>query len=436
MLRNVLRVLVVLAFLGLTVGYYYFLGAGPTPSERAEDVAWWRPRGWARQLDWEPLAPLQQIGADVEQARHEGRSEPRGLIPLALFALPPLLLGAAGFALFRSAEARVLVLAFTLLLCAFSYYGWLDPETWKDYSWRWPAVLLTTSLYLSAFALAPALLRTFRRRSAAARATAILAFVVSVYFLSIEISGTNPELDWNISPWPALTLFGFLLFGLAIGAVHVAAGLGVAAGQRLGGAGRVGVAAGVAALLAVLLYWLPFARWSPGRMAALVLAAAVLAAWTASRAADGSAARFLIGGGLLVLGSIQVGRWQGEFFLARSRDEIAPRVVEAVERYHAERGSYPDELRQVVPEYLPEMPLPRVGWFDDPDENFNYINLGDSFLLEFPSVLWVQCAYSPAYREEEEEEEESPDVAAGGEAEGEALLEAAWSCESKPPRLW
>jgi hypothetical protein len=445
-------VLHVALFLALTVGYYFFLGAGPTPSERDEDIAWWRPAGWARQLDWELLAPLQQIGADVEQARHEGRTELRGLIPLALFALPPLLLGAAGFALFRSAEARVGVLALTLLLCAFSYYGWLDPETWKDYSWRWPAVLLVTSLYVSVFALAPALVRAFARRSTAAQTAAILAFALSIYFLSIEISGTNPELDWNLSPWPALTLFGFLLFGLVIGALHLATGVGAAVGVRWAGATRVAVAAGVAGLLAALLYWLPFARLSPGRMAALVLAAAALAAWTVRRAADESAARVLLAAGVLVLGAIQLGRWQGEWFLARSRDEIAPRVVAAVERYRAERGGYPDELRQVVPQYLPAIPLPRVGWFNDPDEAFNYINLGDSFLLEFPSVLWVQCAYSPAYSEEGEEEE-TPGVGAGEaagvvaepgaspgvaarEAEGAEALEAAWSCESKPPRLW
>jgi hypothetical protein len=453
-LRSILRALYIAVFLALAVGYYGFLGAGPTPSERPEDIAWWRPAGWARQLDWEPLAPLQQIGADVEQARHEGRTEPRGLIPLALFALPPLLLGAAGFALFRAVGARVAVLALTLLLCAFSYYGWLDPETWKDYSWRWPAVLLVSSLYVSVFALAPALVRAFACRSAAAQAAAILVFVVSIYFLSIEISGTNPELDWNISPWPALTLFGFLLFGLVIGSLHLAAGVGVAVGARWTGAAGVAAAAGVAGLLAALLYWLPFSRWSPGRMAALLLAAAALAAWTARRAAGATAARPLLAAGILVLGAIQIGRWQGEWFLARSRDEIAPRVVAAVERYRAERGGYPDELRQVVPQYLPAIPLPRVGWFDDPDEAFNYINLGDSFLLEFPSVLWVQCAYSPAYREEGEEEETpgigageaaapgviaeagpSPGVAAG-EAEGGEALEAAWSCESKPPRLW
>jgi hypothetical protein len=81
-----------------------------------------------------------------------------------------------------------------------------------------------------------------------------------------------------------------------------------------------------------------------------------------------------------------------------------------------------------------------VGWFGEGGEAFNYIDLGDSFLLEFSSVMWVQCHYSPAFREEMEAEEEvaksgePSDVAAGPDADEE--LEAVWSCERQPPRLW
>jgi hypothetical protein len=65
-----------------------------------------------------------------------------------------------------------------------------------------------------------------------------------------------------------------------------------------------------------------------------------------------------------------------------------------------------------------------------------YTVLGDSFLLEFPHVLWVQCAYSPAYAEEEADEEEDADAADVSADDDAERLPATWSCESKPPRLW
>ena len=361
MARVTLRVAYLALFLGLALAYYEFLGAGPTPSERAGYIPWWRPAGWARSLDWRVLKPLQEIGADTVQARHEGRFEPRSLIPLGLFAAPAALASAAGFALFRSVSMRAALLALGLTLCAFSYYGWLDLETWQDYSWRWPVVLLSTAGYLAVFALAPAIVRAAHARSAALRVAALLAFVLPIHVLSLEVTGTNPELAWNLSPWPTLTLFGFLLFGLMIGVIHVAAGL-------------------------------------------------------------------------VVLGSIKLGQWHAERFLARARDEVAPQVIEALGRYHANHAALPRDLEELVPEEIAAIPRPRIGWFGSDDEVFTYTDLGESFLLEFPGPVWVQCAYSPPY---EEEPEELEDAAAGGASEPEGeILAAAWSCESKPPRLW
>jgi len=425
MARTLGRVAYVLCFLALAVAYYEFLGAGATPSERAGHVPWWKPAGWARSLEWEALTPLQQIGADTVQARHEGRFEPRSLIPLGLFAAPAVAAVVLGFALFRAALARAALLALGLALCAFAYYGWLDLETWRDYGWRWPAVLLSTSAWLAVFALAPAIVASLRARPLAVRVAAAIAFVATIHLLSVEVTGTNPTLQWNLSPWPTVTLYGFLLFGLLFGVIHLAAGVGLALRGRI--AGRRGVAAGAlaAAALAVALRPIPFEATSALRVAVLALPAAALAV-LAGRGprARASAGCFLVAGTLL-LGAVKAGQWHAEWFLARGRDRIAPEVIDALERYHAAHDAYPPSLEDLVPEQLPAIRQPHVGWLDWDEEVFTYTELGDSFLLEFSGPLWVQCAYSPPY------EEERAEAAAGGEK-----LEASWSCERKPPRLW
>jgi len=439
------RALFVVALVGLAVFYYYFLGAGPTPSEKVEDLPWWRPMGWALRLEQAPLAPLQEIAAAVEQARHEGRWEPRGLIPLALFTLPPILLGALGFRLFRSALARVLLLATAVTLCAFAYYGWLSVETWQDYSWRWPITLFLTAVYLAVFALAPALVEDLRGRPAAVRALGLLAFAAPIYFMSTEITGTNPRMDFNLDPWPVITLYGFLLFGLVLGVVHLAAGAGVLARRRLAGSAGLVLGVAVAALLAAALRGVPFERTTALRLAVLVLPAAALVAWAGRAGERGAPPSAFLLAGVLMLGTVKAGQSQGEYFQAQARDAIAPAVIAALERYRADQEVYPLELSELVPAYLPGVPRPRVGWFEGAGEDFTYTDLGDSFLLEFSSVLWVQCAYSPAYEEETEEEGEQPGPAtrdeaatpaAGAGGEQPERLGAAWSCERKPPRLW
>jgi hypothetical protein len=433
MVRVGVRVLYVAFLLAVAVLYYYALGPGPTPSERAMELPWWRPLGSVQQPEWELLAPLQAITEAAEVARHEGRWEPRGLIPLSVFGLPVGLLAALGFRLFRSAVVRVLISALALTLLAFSYYGWLDVETWRDYTWRWPIALFTTSLYLSAFALGPALVRAAAARSRGVQALAALGFAVSIYFLSTEVTGTNPFLEWNLSPWPVITLYGFLLFGLLFGVVHLAAGLGLAVQGRLGGAPGLAAGVGTAAVVAAMLHGIPFEQTTAARVALLALGAGGLVAWAGwGRQERGAALPFLVAAAL-TLASIKAGQWQAEYFQAKARDEIAPQLIAALERHRQEQDSYPVELSGLVPTYLPTLPNPRVGWLADPGEDFTYTNLGDSFLLEFASVLWVQCAYSPPYVEETEEDEPA-DVAAGGEDD--RMLEASWSCERKPPRLW
>jgi hypothetical protein len=205
--------------------------------------------------------------------------------------------------------------------------------------------------------------------------------------------------------------------------VHLASGLGLALRTRRSDVSGAALAAAAAAALAVALHRIPFERTTALRLAVLALPAALLAA-RPGRPSGRTAAASTIAG-LVILGAIKVGQWHAEWFLARGRDEISPRVIAAIERHRERHGVYPPELSALVPEELPEIPQPRIGWLDADEEVFTYTDLGDSFLLEFSGPLWVQCAYSPPYEEEVEE------AAGAGEK-----LEAAWSCERKPPRLW
>ena len=425
---RVARILHLMLFLGLAVFYYEFLGAGATPSERAQQGIWWKPAGWARSLDWEILAPLQQIGADTVQARHEGRFEPRSLIPLGLFAAPVAVLTAVGFALFRGALIRAALLALGLTLIAFSYYGWLDVETWQDYGWRWPAVLLATASYLAVFALAPGIVAAARRRARVFQIAGLLAFVLPIYALSIEVTGTNPTLQWNLSPWPTVTLYGFLLFGLVLAVIHLSAGAGILVGARRSGAAGLALGALTAVALAVVLHGIPFEQTTALRLVVLAVPAVLVVALVQRRGATHTpdAVAFLVAG-FLILSCVKAGQWHAEWFLGQAREETAPQVIDAIERYHAEQAVYPSDLAALVPKQLRAIVQPHIGWLDWDEEVFTYTDLGDSFLLEFAGPLWVQCAYSPPYEEDVDEAE--PGAAP-------ERLEAAWSCQRKPPRLW
>ena len=118
-------------------------------------------------------------------------------------------------------------------------------------------------------------------------------------------------------------------------------------------------------------------------------------------------------------------------------------VIDALSRHWEKEERYPDKLDQLIAgDYLDEIPRPRVGfqflyapvgWLQ-PSEFF-YRNVGASYVLEFVSTEWVQCAYNPAYTDdglEDEELEEDYDYEGEyADEEGEV-----WSCPDAPPELW
>jgi len=436
-----LRTLYVALFIGLGVGYYFFFGPGPTAAELSLDLPWWRPAGWA--LRWDGVGGLAALAR---------AGWPASVVPILVFWIPPLGLAALGFSLFRSAPMRSAILALGLSFSLFVVYGYLaQGAVWRFFSWRLPATALGLGTIIAGLALAPSLLRALLAQARPVAAAALLAAFAGVFLLSTEITGTNTSLRANLSPWPVLTLFGFVLAGYCLAALHVAAASGIWLRSRLRGA--IGTTTGVVvpALLAAGLCYLIFER--PGTLAFLALgaSAALYAGFAGAHAgrqpsaAARSAAMRLVAG-LLMASFIFVSNRVAISFLDTARNQRSQELIAALGRYRLANGGYPDQLRELVPVFLDEVPDVRMGLIRNEDEVFVYSNFGDSYALEFASVQWVQCVYSPPYTDDNggpEAEEgwgEPGDVAGGpplldGDPDREQLG-GSWSCESTPPLLW
>jgi len=326
----------------------------------------------------------------------------------------------------------VSLLAIGVSLCAFSYYGWLAPGLWGLFSWRWPACLFLTAVFGALFAMAPILAEDLGKRPGWVVGLLQLLLFTAIYLTSTEVTGTNPALRLNTSPWPVVTLFGFLLVGLVLGVIHLSIGLGLFVRHALPGTRGLLVGGGLAALLAALLAEVPFEARSLGNGLMLALPAGIIAL-LAGRRNEGEripTALAFLRAGLVLLACIAIGQWQAEAFQADARNEVASTVITALDRYHEDHDCFPDELSNLVPDYLPEIPKPQIGWLRDEDERFTYIDLGSSYMLEFSSVLWVQCAYNPPYLDLFEDDD------ACEPAERDPSSDGAWTCQTKPPQLW
>ena len=499
----------------LAVFYYYFFGVGPTPSEYVEDLEWWRP--WGTFMHWPVLM-------DLAQAARAGF--PQAWKALAVGWVPALAVAGIGWRIMRTPLERACLSVLILLMLIFVYYGLRAEQVWRFLEWRFVAVAAAFCAIVVAIVFATSLFDEVARRSRALAAVVAIGAVTGIFLLTTEVTGTNSSIQYNISPWPVLTLFGFLLLGATIAALHAGVGAGTWLRARLPGA--LGVTAGLVsaavvaglagafiftapgggipvAVLALLLAAIAFAVPSAAEtrvrrreaIFALLAAAAVAALWAWQRAgavptqqvvggcvlivllvavvfafvnrrgnldSRGGALRFAIGAALLaaILGSAQV----AASMQRHARDVTALQVLEALEAYKKDNATYPDSLDQLVPKYLAAVPRPEIGLIRDEDDRFTYSNYGDSYALEFASVLWVQCQYSPPFEfaasdpneaaEDAAETQDSPyetpradktpAVAAPKEPSEDDLalkamlakhgLNGSWTCPKEPPKLW
>jgi hypothetical protein len=437
-----------LALAGMLVGYYEVLGPGPAITEYVEDLEWWRPGGYVH--TWEVFGGLERL------AEAKG---PGALIPLGLFWLPAVAMLVWGFKLFGSAVLRTLCTTCFFMLLIIPYYGYMAHRAWRFFEWRSVAVAATFAAILAIVLFAPSLLRAVLQRSRVLTAVALALVFAGVFLLTTEVTGTASYMRLNISPWPVVTLFGLLLIGSVLAAFHVSAGLGTWLAARLGGARGLAAAALVAGLLSAALTRVIFQAPSVGTLLvmAIIGASYALVRSRAGPESRGEAARaglVVLAAGLFAFFAIQVSNRGAIAFQKTARNETAMQLLVALEDFRDARGSYPNRLHELVPDFFDEVPRPRIGLILDEDDEFTYRNLGDSFLLEFSSVQWVQCGYSPPYDvakySEEDFEEDEEDFEEDGEEapeerppdpELEALLadfglDGAWNCEDAPPKIW
>jgi hypothetical protein len=369
----------------------------------------------------------------------------------------------------RGSLGRAALVFLAFLMMTFVYYGMRAEPVWRFFEWRFVAVAASFGGILTAFLFSASLLDETLKRSRVLAALLVVAAVAGIFMLSTEVTGTNSEMQFNISPWPIVTLFGFLLAGAAIASLHAAAGAAALVRARLPSWGPLG-ALGAALVVALLGLTFVFSAWPPRLFfAAIALAFAAFHMRRAARAPEegGRAGLVRLATGALLLAAILGSAQIAGGLQRRARDVTALQVLDALEKYKKDNATYPDSLDDLVPKYLAEIPRPPIGLIRDEDDRFSYSNYGDSYALEFASVLWVQCQYSPPYEfaagggDEEEAEvqtspyegqrapskyEDTPEVSAPAAPSEEDLavkatlakhgLNGSWTCPKEPPKLW
>lgn len=401
------------------------------------------PGGWAS-LWWHPtqyllLNPTTGGWADVPG---------RGTLYLSL---PSIALSAVVFLGTRSAIARALAVSFTVAGALFCAVGFTAGSTWELFHWRMSVVLFLIALSVGVAVMSPALAAAWLRRGPWVRWLLYVPIALAVIALMRNATGTDERLTANFSPWPGITVFGLemgaytvvgVLFGLAIGLV------------ALSQWGRrplvvlLGVVAG--AVFPAIWFHQRFSNTEAGPLVAMtVLCAIALALASVTRRSDRGAAlarragHFALGAFLVIVPIFSGRAWAAADYTVNKfvRARIA---TDALAEYYAKEGVYPESLSELTERgYLEELPRPRVGFdllYDIgflPPVRFSYRGLGSSYVLEFNSTEWVQCAYNPPW---------SP-AAVGGEYEDEydeeyadeyddEATEEAWSCPDTRPQLW
>lgn len=404
-------------------------GIGPGPV--GVELGWYEPRGFL--LRWSGLA-------------WAFASTPR---LVAVLSLPVIALSLGVVATTSSAVARALSVISVVATALFVFYGDQATAVWEWFGWRGSAVLATLAVCVGLSLTAPLLAASWLRLRWPARIAVYAPSAFAAIAFLRNATGTDPSLRFNLSPWPAVPVFGLEVAALFIAAwlLGVAVGLrGVADWRRapdrrsrLIVATALGITLPVGLLvLGSTLGLFPFAV-GPAAYAGTALVSAAAIGLSASlglqRATDGMRLRstYTGVGALLVLLPVVAGQAWARLDYEVTREQRAREIIDALQAWFDREGLYPDELDELLESgSLAALPRPQIGFAFLSDAEFRYRSFGTSFLLEFPAPRWVECAYTPPFEDEEAVLEDEPEAES---ADGVALGES-WSCPSKPPELW
>ncbi len=398
-------------------------GLGPSPG--AGEVPWTRPSGFL--LEWLASGSLAVLGEDVR-------------LGVAAAAAPAAALTLAVFLVTRRVAPRLIATCCVVACALFAFYGIQAPFVWSFFGWRWSASMAGFAVVVAAAALAPLLAERWLRLGWPARVLSYAPVFAALVLLERNVTGTDPSLRFSLSPWPAVQIFGLEITASTLAALILGVATGLAllglAGERAaavrGGAALAG--AGLAGVFPAAPLWLgstqgllPF-QTGPRLLGATAAAAAltyVFASWNAGGGRRWRRCRVWAVAAALLGIPLVVGQALTRLDYGTTREDRAQRIIDALDLHYARETVYPDELEDLVAAGdLAEVPRPRIGFALASSPEFVYEGFGTSYLLEFSAPRWIQCAYSPPYRDED-----------GNLEEGESLEEA-WSCPSKPPDLW
>lgn len=460
--RSLAAILLGWAAVAAALAYAILVHYGVGPSNQGREWHWYTPRSFL--LDIELLYPIfESLG--------------RALVGVAI---PAAALVACAIAFCRSAVGRALALASFVAVLLFVFYGVRAPFVWNFFHWRASAVLVLTALVVGFALAAPWLARSWLQLGWPLRLLLYLPVVFALFAFVRNATGTDESLQFAISPWPAVPVFGIEVAALFVAAWLAGTGVGllaIARKQRAAGPGAwLQLLAGLLLAIAVpvLLLWIgsmlglfPFRAGARTFLGVALVTALSIAIVGGLRRGEGRlrgrARHALVGAALIgipLVGAEAAARY--DYFL--TREIRARRILDALDTFYRRETVYPDSLQELVEAGdIESLQQPAIGFGFLDDAKFAYGNFGTSFILEFSAPRWVQCAYTPPFSEEDGEEEEAAEtdaaeaesagdgdenappinpadadapedeLAAGGD--GDSLGEA-WSCPSKPPELW
>jgi hypothetical protein len=415
-------ILVISSLCYATFSYY---GLGPPPGGLPTD--WWHPRTFM--LDW----PV--VGGWVD----------RPALGAVVLSLPAILLAVGVFFTTRSAVARAISLSYVFVVLFFGLAGFGAAGAWEFLSWRFTALMELSGLAIGFAIASPLLVRSWLRLP---RSLQLVLYLPLFFVLMAAVrgaTGTSEHLPFLISPWPTFTAFGLqtgvfvivgFLFSVSLGVLSLSNGL----------AGRPLAMLGLLIALALPALWMYFGVVPLGMGAFLaVVAVSAMAIGLAQIGLDGGDRRERLQhrglhlglGAALTFLPIFAGGSLATADYALNRHIRAPKVIAALQRHMEQESNYPEHLDQLLEgSYIDEEPVPRIGFafLSDlglADEvNYRYNEYGSSYVIEFDSTLWIQCAYSGQYIFPEERDDYSAEELAEMEAE------SGWSCLAKQPNLF